>query len=190
MSCYTCWCSSSPPSCALLVLVVITFLHFVNVHWAPFVMFYWCLLHPWGPFITLYYCSLALFIVFYWCLSWPPYVLCWCSFSSFCYTLLVFIDVPLQCFVGVRWHPLVALYWCSLVPTCCALLVLGISLTFLVHQNSFVMFCYCSSMPSYYVLLVLLFGIPCWYFLLTFCLQVCRFRNWSFFQNTFSNIHK
>jgi hypothetical protein len=107
----------------------------------------------------------------------------WCSSSPPCCVFLVFVGAPLLHSIGACWRPLATPYWCLLAPPCCALLI-PLWLILLINIPLL-----CSSVRFSRVLLVL-FGIPNWYFHVAFFLQVCKFGSLSLFHSTSSNIHK
>jgi hypothetical protein len=93
-------------------------------------------------------------------------VFCWCL-STFPYcVLLVFVDVPLLCFVGVF----------SVALNCALLLFLDAYLFcfVVVRQCLLTIFCWCSLVPFFYVLLLfvdaslLCFVVIRWCFLVVF----------------------
>jgi len=144
-------------------------------------MFYWCLLSSpccvllvfvVAPFLhSIDVCCGPLLHSICACCH-PSATLYWCSSWPLCCTLLVFIITPLLCFFGVCWRPLATFYWCLLAPPCCALLV-PLWLILLINIPLL-----CSLVPFSRVLLVL-FGIPNWYFLIAFfftSMQVWKFR--------------
>jgi len=81
-------------------------------------------------------------------------VLCWCPLVPPYCPLLLLVDIPFLCSIGVCQCPPILLCWCSLVHLCCALLVfVGASLVFFIDVH------WCSLMPPCYILLMLV-GVP------------------------------
>jgi len=170
-------CSSTFPCCALLLLINISLLCYVDVHRHLLIVFCCC-----SPAFSCYVllvvinifllCSIGacqcLLGMSHWCLSMPP-----------CYVILVLVNVFFLCFVSAHWHlfmfllmfvdvSLVGFYWCSLTPfivlcwcssrlSCCVLLVfVDIYLLHLLTHQCFKYFsnpCCSSSLPCYDLLL-------------------------------------
>lgn len=185
-----CCCSSVLPFCVLLMFIVL---------YCCLLMFPFCVILG---FVMFYYFLLALPCCVMLVLIGPLTALCWCLLVPSCCTLLVFVDTPLLHFIGVCRCPLVALcscfigvpllcfigvHWCSLVHLCCALLVF-VSAPLLcllaccafvdAHWVPFVMFCWWSSAPPCYALLMFVntpFAMFCWSSSMPPCCYWCFF---------------
>jgi hypothetical protein len=124
------------PCYLILVLVVAPLLCFVGSHYHLLTALCWWLSTlPYGVLLMVVnasYCAsfvcfsapLLCFVGGCWC---PSTVLCWCVSLPPCYIMLVLVNAPLLCSIGVCHHHLATFFWCL--------------------SNPFVAFYWCSSWP-------------------------------------------
>jgi hypothetical protein len=124
------WCLLSSPCCVLLVFIVTFLLHFVDIRCDPLIALYLCLSSPFCYILLMFIMAPLMHSIsahchflamFSWCLLAPPcYILlvlidthllcsigtsltCFIHRHSFVMLYLLFINVPLLCFIGAPW---------------------------------------------------------------------------------------